>query len=67
MLFFKEVKFSLQSLCDVLEDLKSEFDNIIASVRNSSYAGQPEAHSSSLAMVFFEKLQDVIISPNFWF
>lgn len=37
--------FSVQLLCDALEDLK-----------NSSCVGQPDAHSSSFVMVFFEKL-----------
>lgn len=65
VLFSKEVcTISLQSLSDVPEYLNSEFHNTLIYVRNSSYVGQP--HRLSLLMVFFEKLQDVLISLEFW-
>lgn len=64
VLFSKELcPISPQSLLDVPEYLNSEFHNI--SVRNSSCVGQLVAHSSSLLMVFFEKLQYVLISLEF--
>lgn len=67
VLFSKEVcTIFLQSLFDVSEYLNSEFHNTLISVRNSSYVGQLVAHSSFLLIVFFENLQDVLMSLEFW-
>lgn len=64
VLFSKEVcTISIQSLFDVPEYLNNEFHNTLFFVRNFSYVGQP--HRSSFLMVFFEKMQDVLISLDF--
>lgn len=65
VLFSKEA-CTISLLFDLPEYLSSEFCNTLISVRNSSYVGQLVAQSSSLLIVFFEKLQDVLISPEFW-
>lgn len=63
VVLFSNKVFTISLLFNLPEYLNSEFHNTLISVRNSSYAGHPVGHSSSLLMVFFEKL---LISFEFW-